>query len=169
MSSCINNFEAVGYQCLQLQDFSTLEHFTCGIPRMDQDIHNPNLRQEIEENHYVAYGVYDEQKHLLAFFAVGQDKYEDPGFAFEIAYLAVRKDLQYQGIGKACIRRINQMAIEKGYKILTVSALSITKPESEKYEAVSFYRRCGFKQYEPQDKNMDIVPMWKRIEPLDEK
>ena len=55
------------------------------------------------------------------------------------------------------------MAKENGYKIVTVSALSLTAP-SEKYEAVSFYRRCGFRQLELQQKGIQVVPMWRPVE-----
>ncbi len=151
------------YQYREIDDYTLLDDFECGISCMDADLHNDVVRAEIEVNHYIPYGAFDVQGHLVAFFAVGQDRYEEEGFAFEIAYLAVRKDMQRGGIGKACIREIVKMARENKYKIVTVSALSLTAP-SEKYEAVSFYRRCGFRQLELQQKGMTVVPMWRPVE-----
>jgi ribosomal protein S18 acetylase RimI-like enzyme len=151
------------YQYREIEDYTLLDDFGCGVSCMDTDLHSDVVREEIKTNHYISYGAFDSLGHLVAFFAVGQDKYEEEGFAFEIAYLAVRKDMQRKGIGKACIREIVKMARENEYKIVTVSALSITS-SSEKYEAVSFYRRCGFRQLELQQKGMTVVPMWRPID-----
>ena len=152
-----------GYRYAELDDFTLLEDFECGVSCMDMDLHDATVQEEIKSNNYIPYGVFDDEKKLVAFFAVGQDRYEEDGFAFEIAYLAVHKEKQRGGIGKACIREIVKMAKETGYKIVTVSALSLTAP-FEKYEAVSFYRRCGFRQLELQQKGMQVVPMWRPIE-----
>jgi ribosomal protein S18 acetylase RimI-like enzyme len=152
-----------GYRYAELDDFALLRDFECGVPCMDADLHDTTVQEEIKSNNYIPYGVFDDDKKLVAFFAVGQDRYEEEGFAFEIAYLAVQKEKQRGGVGKACIREIVKIAKEKGYKIVTVSALSLTAP-SEKYEAVSFYRRCGFRQLELQQKGMQVVPMWRPIE-----
>ncbi len=151
------------YQYREIDDFTLLDDFECGISCMDKDLHSELVREEIKSNNYIPYGAFDSNGKIVAFFAVGQDRYEEEGFAFEIAYLAVRKDLQRGGIGKACIREIVKMARENEYKIVTVSALSLTAP-SEKYEAVSFYRRCGFRQLELQQKGMTVVPMWRPID-----
>lgn len=151
------------YQYREIDDYTLLNDFECGVSCMDKDLHSELVREEIKANHYIPYGAFDKEGSLVAFFAVGQDRYEDKGFAFEIAYLAVRKDMQRGGIGKACIREIVKMARENEYKIVTVSALSITS-SSEKYEAVSFYRHCGFRQLELQQKGMTVVPMWRPID-----
>lgn len=81
--------------------------------------------------------------------------------ALEIAYLAVSKDVKRQGIGKACIREIIKIAKSavEPYTMLTVDALSITYPKRDRYEAVSFYRKCHFLQTELQAPDKDTVRM----------
>ncbi len=145
-----------------LTDFSQLEAFECGIPRMDNYIHS-DFENAIQKEHCELYGVYDTSSTLLAFFAIRPDELSTDTnghiYAMEIAYLAVQKDIREHGIGKRCIREIMAIAASRGFHVLTVEALSITYPKKERYEAVSFYKKCHFKQMALQDPDEDVVPM----------
>ncbi len=59
----------------------------------------------------------------------------------EIAYLAVSKDCQHQGIGSTIIKAITQRAVKtiKNCQFIKVEAYHI-----DNYSAVDFYRKYGF-------------------------
>ena len=148
-----------------LSDFSLLLDFECEVPSMNQVIHAPNFRATVEYYQCDIYGVWDDNLRLVAFFALRNDELSIDATgsfrALEIAYLAVSKDVRRQGIGKACIREIIRIAksASEPYAMLTVDALSITYPKRERYEAVSFYRKCHFSQTELQAPDKDTVRM----------
>lgn len=145
-----------------LTDFEQLKSFECGIPSMDRYIH-ADFENSIQKEHCELYGVYNDSATLLAFFAIRPDELSTDNnghiYAMEIAYLAVQKSIRNHGIGTRCIREIMAIAASRGFHVLTVEALSITHPKKESYEAVSFYRKCHFRQTALQDPDEDVVPM----------
>lgn len=153
------------YTYRTLTDYSLLQTFECEVPSMNQVIHAPNFRATVEYYQCDIYGVWDEEQRLVAFFALRNDELSvdlaGSYHALEIAYLAVSKDARRKGIGKACIREIIKIAKSSSvpYTMLTVDALSITYPKRERYEAVSFYRKCHFSQVELQAPDKDTVRM----------
>lgn len=153
------------YTYSRLTDYSELLQFDCGVPSMNQVIHAQNFRAIVEYYQCDIYAVRDERDCMIAFFALRDDETKVEGVgdfkALEIAYLAVSKDAQRQGLGTACIRQIIKIARNKsaGYRMITVDALSITYPKRERYEAVSFYRKCYFQQTELQAPDKDTVRM----------
>jgi len=69
----------------------------------------------------------------------------------DIAYLAVRKDMQRKGIGTAILNKIFEMSKTQGvYSFVTVDALYL----KGRYRADTFYERKGFQRlYPPTSEN----------------
>lgn len=85
--------------------------------------------------------------------------------ALDIAYLAVRKDMQYKGIGKLIIEAIHQRAQQQdfaGCQFLTVEALKM-----DGYSAVNFYEKCGFSPCEYPNPNKDTLRMYRTLYPVE--
>jgi len=81
--------------------------------------------------------------------------------ALEIAYLAVRKDVQKQGLGSAIVQLIINKALQQdiaGCQFLSVEALAM-----KEYNAVSFYLKCGFAPNELPNPNKDTLRMFKTL------
>ena len=148
-----------------LTDYEELSRFECEVPSMNRVIHDSNFCDLISYYGCLICAVRDETGQLVAFFALRDDEVKtelaDSYYAMEIAYLAVSKNLSRQGIGTKCIRKIISLARQSKikYHLLTVDALSITYPKRERYEAVSFYRKCHFTQVELQAPDKDTIRM----------
>jgi GNAT superfamily N-acetyltransferase len=83
--------------------------------------------------------------------------------ALEISYLAVRKDYQGHGIGKAIIEKIAKKAGEQdfaGCQFLTVEAL-----HSKNYQASNFYSKCNFAPCELPNPKKDTLRMFRTLYP----
>lgn len=146
-------------------DYNELLQLDCDVPSMNRVIHGANFRSIIEYYNCIPCVVRDNSGRIIAFFALREDEVRldrDESYpALEIAYLAVQNNMQRQGIGKRCIQKIIYLAknAQVAYRFLTVDALSITTPRNERYEAVSFYRKCHFSQVEMQAPDKDTVRM----------
>lgn len=156
------------FQICSLTKFSDFVTFECRVPSVNAFIHD-GLTEALVENQCETYGVYDGNT-LAAFFALKEDgsfvDYQGAKSALEIAFLAVDKKYELQGIGRSIIHEISQIALSKEcnyYRYLTVKALVITRPKKEKYEAVSFYRKCKFTQAELYDTAKDTVSMYLQL------
>ena len=85
--------------------------------------------------------------------------------ALDIAYLAVKQDMQGQGIGQLIIEAIHQRAQQQdfaGCQFLTVEALKIPG-----YSAVRFYEKCGFSPCEYPNPNKNTLRMYRTLYPLE--
>lgn len=81
--------------------------------------------------------------------------------ALDIAYLAVNKNIQHKGLGKAIIQTIVKKATEQnfaGCQFLSVEALA-----TKEYNAVGFYQKCGFSPLEYPNPNKDTLRMFKTL------
>ena len=142
-----------------LTEFSDFQKFECRVPSVNAFVHN-GLTEALIENQCDTYGVYDGDK-LAAFFALKKDERfidaQGEKSALEIAFLAVDKEYELQGLGRSIIQEIARMATTgvSTYKYLTVEALVIAHPKKERYEAVTFYKKCMFLQAELYDPAKD--------------
>ena len=150
-----------------MDDFASFAKFNCRVPSVNAFIHK-GLTEALIENECETYGVYDGDT-LAAFFALRPDnRFIDPSgekSALEIAFLAVDKRYELQGLGRSIIQEIAQIALSKenDYTYLTVEALVITHPKKDRYEAVSFYKKCMFLQAELYDPSKDTLSMYLRL------
>ena len=156
------------FQVRPLTKFSDFVMFECRVPSVNAFIHK-GLSDALVENQCETYGVYDGNT-LVAFFALKEDNsfvdYQGAKSALEIAFLAVDKKYELQGIGRSIIQEISRIALSKDsnyYRYLTVEALVITQPKKEAYEAVSFYRKCHFTQAELFDPAKDTLSMYLQL------
>ncbi len=156
------------FQIRPLTEFSDFVTFECRVPSVNAFIHD-GLTEALIENQCETYGVYDGNT-LVAFFALKEDgsfvDYQGAKSALEIAFLAVDKQYELQGIGRSIIQEISQIALSKTcnyYRYLTVKALVITHPKKDKYEAVSFYRKCHFSQAELYNPATDTLSMYLQL------
>ena len=84
--------------------------------------------------------------------------------ALEIAYLAVTKNMRYNGLGRIIIESIVQRAQEQelaGCQFLTVEALN-----ADEYSAVGFYDKCNFSACELPDPNKGTLRMFRTLYPM---
>ena len=150
-----------------LTEYSDFQTFECRVPSVNAFVHN-GLTEALIENQCDTYGVYDGDK-LAAFFALKKDERfvdaKGEKSALEIAFLAVDKEYELQGLGRSIIQEIAKMATsgETIYKYLTVEALVITHPKKERYEAVSLYKKCMFLQAELYDPAKDTLSMYLQL------
>lgn len=148
-----------------LTDYDELMQLECEVPSMNRVIHGANFRSTIEYYSCIPCVVRDNAGNIIAFFALRDDEVrlgrEESYPALEIAYLAVGENMRRQGVGTKCVQKIIYIAKHSGipYRFITVDALSITSPRSERYEAVSFYRKCHFSPIEMQAPDKDTVRM----------
>ena len=148
-----------------LTDYNELLKLECEVPSMNRIIHGANFRSIIEYYDCIPCVVRDLSGKMIAFFALRDDEVrlnrDESYAALEIAYLAVDKNISRQGVGTKCIQKIIYIATKSviPYQFLTVDALSITAPRSERYEAVTFYKKCYFSQIEFQAPDKDTVRM----------
>lgn len=85
--------------------------------------------------------------------------------ALDIAYLAVKQDMQGKGIGQLVIEAIHQRAQQQdfaGCQFLTVEALKMPG-----YSAVGFYEKCGFSPCEYPNPNKNTLRMYRTLYPLE--
>ena len=155
------------FQYRLLTNFTDFTSFECRVPSVNAFIHD-GLQEASIDNQCETYGVYDGKK-LIAFFALKHDERFIDAMgnhsALEISFLAVCREYELQGIGKSIIQKIIQIALTKKteYKYLTVEALVITHPKKERYEAVSFYKKCMFRQAELYSPAKNTLSMYLRF------
>ena len=147
-----------------LQNLADVRLITCRVPRVNAFIQR-DLEGALQENQCDTFGVYDNYR-LVAFFALQKDEKfvnaKGVKSAMEIVFLVVDKDYELQGVGTAIIKEISQMVLRE-YKCqhMTVEALVITHPRSERYEAVTFYKKCKFLQAELYDPTKDTLALYR--------
>ena len=148
-------------------DFGEFKGFECRISEVDDFIHgrkqydNNGLLEAVTETDCTPYGVYDNGA-LAAFFALRKDPKNSE--AVEIAFLAVDRQYDYRGLGKAIIREVIQLAHQEfGLDLLTVEALVLRKHMPRPYDAVGFYLKCGFSRGEYFDGHKDTLSMYRPI------
>ena len=148
-------------------NFNEFEGFVCRIGEVDDFIHSRNkyvangLIEAIKDSGCTPYGVYNNGS-LVAFFALRKDPRNDE--AVEIAFLAVDRNYDYRGLGKAIIRQIIQITIEEyNLDLLTVEALVLRRHRPRPYDAVGFYLKCGFVRAEFFNGHKDTLSMYRPI------
>ena len=174
----------------RIDDASVLSNFYCGIPEMDDFIHQKlqGFLNRTDNNTYVVrYG-----EEIIAMLSLGDDTLtldEDDkddmksGFipkptialeqkdyleerefpAVEITYLAVDRQWRGQGIGEYIISQVENKVLSERpeCEFITVEAY-ITKG----YSAVGFYSRCDFTPAEPPMGYKDTLRMYKVLHPI---
>lgn len=56
-----------------LANMEELKNFYCGVPKMDNFIHNGGLKESVNNSYCKAYSVHNEANELVAFFALSYD------------------------------------------------------------------------------------------------
>lgn len=144
-----------------------LKGMSCGVRVMDEVLHSQILMAGLYELQCDAYLVHDQNGTLVGFFAVNMDRlefvldgksyYHD---ALDIAYLAVNKDFQRQGIGTAIINKILEISEQKNPNGVYVSVDALYLPE-ENYWASPFYEKLGFISIDPP--KFDTIKMYRKV------
>lgn len=144
-----------------------LQNMFCGVKAMDDVLHSPVLLGGLEELQCEAFLVYNQDKVLVGFFAINMDRleivldgksyYHD---ALDIAYLAVNKDFQRQGIGTAIINKILQISEQRNPDGVYVSVDALYLPK-ENYWASPFYEKLGFISVSPP--KFDTIKMYRKV------
>lgn len=178
-----------------LQDVSVLSDFCCGIEEMDDFIHN-HLQESVSNHYCNSYvvrledvvvamfalnfdslnfdsdsreeiqlGVSQNVPSLTAdYFETFLMKHHFP--ALEISYFAVVQKYRNQGIGRALIDAIADMAQRQsvaGCMFLTVEAYI-----KGGYTAVPFYDKCHFEPCEYRNPNKETLRMFRALYPKSE-
>lgn len=144
-----------------------LKSMSCGVRVMDEVLHSPILLAGMAELQCDAYLVHNADGVLVGFFAVNMDRlefeldgksyYHD---ALDIAYLAVNKDFQRQGIGTAIINKIIELSEQKNPEGVYISVDALYLPE-ENYWASPFYEKLGFISIDPP--RYDTIKMYRKV------
>jgi len=147
-----------------LQNLADVRLITCRVPKVNKFIQG-DLEEALRESQCDTFGVYDNNK-LVAFFALRKDEKfvnaHGEKSAMEIAFLVVSKAYELQGVGTAIIKEISRMVLEDYHcKQITVEALVITHPPRQKYEAVTFYKKCKFLQAELYDRHKETLALYR--------
>ena len=173
----------------RIDDASVLSNFYCGIPEMDDFIHE-KLQGYLNRTGCEAYVVRLEDC-IVAMLSLGDDTLtlddddkddmksgfipkpnkalDDQAFltenefsAVEITYLAVDRNFRGQGIGEYIISQVEKKVQHERpeCEFITVEAY-ITKG----YSAVGFYSRCNFTPAEPPMGYKDTLRMYKVLHP----
>ena len=176
-----------------LDDVSQLDGFNCGIKAMDDFIHSglassvrnhycnlysvtlddeivamfslsfdsleldSDSLEEMLDNHTSSNKPNLTSNYVATFLS----KHHYP--ALEISYLAVKKNYRLQGIGKAIVDSIADMAQRQktaGCMFLTVEAYI-----EKDYSAVPFYNACHFEPCEYKNPNKDTLRMYRTLFP----
>ena len=184
-----NNEEYIDLVFERIDDVSVLSNFYCGIPDMDDFIHE-RLQGYLDKTGCEAY-VIKHNNEIVAMLSLGNDtlNLDDDdkddmrsGFvpkptialknqdflaekvfpAIEITYLAVEKGRRGQGIGEYIISQVEAKVMRDNpeCEFITVEAYN-----TKDYSAVGFYSRCHFTPAEfPLGK--DTLRMYKVLHPL---
>lgn len=150
-----------------LVDAEELKGMSCGVRVMDEVLHSPILLAGMYELQCDAYLVHNQEGVLVGFFAVNMDRlefmldgksyYHD---ALDIAYLAVSKDYQRQGIGTAIINKILEISEQKNPDGVYVSVDALYLPV-DNYWASPFYEKLGFISIDPP--KFDTIKMYRKV------
>ena len=162
-----------------------LDGFECGIPAMDAFIHCDLESLLKGDSRFAFYVVKAAEKGIVAMYIISDGKlvdYDDEfhdipagkpwgyiddnydmhtGTAYptmEIDYLAVRKDLRNNGIGRDIIKKLAAEAKQKDCFFLTVDAYHVRE-----YSAVPFYEKQGFFPLHNYSDHYDTLRMAKRL------
>lgn len=144
-----------------------LKGMSCGVKVMDEVLHSQILLAGLDEIQCDAYLVHNKDGVLVGFFAVNMDRlefFQDGEYfyhdALDIAYLAVNKDFQRQGIGTSIINKILEISEEKNPDGVYISVDALYLPE-ENYWASPFYEKCGFISIDPP--KFDTIRMYRKV------
>ena len=147
-----------------LEFLSDVRQIECRVPRVNEFIQG-DLENALKENNCDTYGVYDGNVLISVFALRADDKFvnsEGKHTAVEISFLVVDKRYELQGLGTAIIKEISNLVVtEYQREKITVEALVITHPKREKYEAVTFYKKCKFLQAEMYNSAKDTLGMYR--------
>lgn len=164
-------------------------NFFCGIADMDHFIHN-RLQHHIDEEHLQTY-IAKDNGIIVGMFSIRPDRLTlddddkdemrmgmepkplhaitDTTFldsnsfdALEIAYLAVSKDYQHQGIGEYII---NELCLKAKADNPNCEFLTVEAYKTNDYSAIGFYLKCGFKPRELPNPAYDVLKMSRVITP----
>jgi len=185
-----NNEEYIDLVFERIDDASILSNFYCGIPDMDDFIHE-KLQGYLDRTGCEAY-VIKQKEEIVAMLSLGKDTLnlddddkddmrsgfipkptvaiEDLSFllekefpAIEITYLAVEKERRGQGIGEYIISQIEAKVLRDNpeCEFITVEAY-----KTKDYSAVGFYNRCDFTPAEQPLGYKDTLRMYKVLHPI---
>ena len=185
-----NNEEYIDLVFERIDDASVLSNFYCGIPDMDDFIHE-KLQGYLNRTGCEAY-VIRQKDEIVAMLSLGDDTLnlddddkddmrsgyipkptialEDQSFlaekefpAVEITYLAVEKGRRGQGIGEYIISQIEAKVLRDNpeFEFITVEAY-----KTKDYSAVGFYDRCDFTPAELPLGYKDTLRMYKVLHPI---
>lgn len=160
---------------------NVLDDFECGIPKMDEFIHESLNDFLMNDPRYSFFVAEEEGLGIVAMFVIssgmfidhdeefddipfgkpwgymGEDLQMHSGMMYptlEIDYLAVRKDLRTKGFGREIIEELSRIAHSKGCFFLTVDAYHDCD-----YSAIPFYEKCGFFALQDFSENYDSLRM----------
>lgn len=184
-----NNEEYIDLIFERIEDASILSNFYCGIPDMDDFIHE-KLQGYLNRTECDAY-VIKQNDDIVAMLSLGNDTLslddddkdemksgfipkptvalekqsflEETEFpAIEITYLAVERDRRGQGIGEFIINQVEKKVLRDNpeCEFITVEAY-----KTKDYSAVGFYARCHFTPAEPPIGYKDTLRMYKVLHP----
>lgn len=185
-----NNEEYIDLVFERIDDASVLSNFYCGIPDMDDFIHE-KLQGYLNRTGCKAY-VIRQKDEIVAMLSLGDDTLnlddddkddmrsgyipkptialEDQSFlaekefpAVEITYLAVEKGRRGQGIGEYIISQVEAKVLRDNpeCEFITVEAY-----KTKDYSAVGFYDRCDFTPAELPLGYKDTLRMYKVLHPI---
>ena len=146
----------LGIQVEPFRENQDVKRFTCGNPDLDEFL----TTEEVKD--YDAHGLGKTslvylQDNLVAYFTVSNDSLRveylkktrsfsktaklmvDSYPAVKIGRLAIAKDWQRKGIGRAIVAYIAKAALESGTRFGVRLLIVEAKPES-----IAFYEKCGF-------------------------
>lgn len=171
-------------------DVSILADFYCGLPFMDEYIHDGRLQTYLSQHSRTFFVVRSECYDIVAMFVISkgvlyldEDCKEDlemkfPGFgtepliaqewqtgmfpSLEIDYLAVREDCRgtCRHIGSWAIRKIMSFASKYENPLF----LSVAAYYTKEYSAIPFYHKNGFWAAQQPCTNIDTVKMYRIID-----
>ena len=185
-----SNEEYIDLVFERIDDASVLSNFYCGIPDMDDFIHE-KLQGYLNRTGCEAYVIRQEDE-IVAMLSLGNDTLnlddddkddmksgfipkptvalEDQSFlaetefpAVEITYLAVAKERRGQGIGEFIISQVEAKVLRDNpeCEFITVEAY-----KTKDYSAVGFYNRCRFIAAELPLGYKDTLRMYKVLHPI---
>lgn len=164
---------------------SMLKDFECGIPAMDDFIHQSLDSLLKEDPRYSFYVAEEEGKGIVAMFVISNGGFLDRDEEFddiplgkpwsyvgkdaqmhlgkmyptlEIDYLAVRKDLRKKGYGSEILAELSKRAQDTGCYFLTVDAY-----RDAEYSAIPFYEKRGFFPLQELSEEYDTLRMAYRV------
>lgn len=177
----------------KIRDIDELKTFQCGIPEMDNFIHN-ELAYSVEGHYCVPYALKD-GKEIIAFYALGYDSLVFPADYFDdflhgyassgrpdipprywstfknkqhypamgISYFAVSATYQRQHIGSALLEDILSRIRQKNDA--GCQFVVVDALVTDCYSAIGFYAKVGFTVCEDKKPYKDCVRMYRVLYP----